>query len=144
MRASQVVAAGGWDAAREVGQVRADAEARFRRRIRLKTTQGKEFLLDLPRPTRLGDGDGLVLEDGGIVRVVAEQEALIEITAFDDHALTRIAWHLGNRHIPVQFLRHRLRIRASVPIEELVERLGGNMAKVTAAFDPEQGAFVHG
>ncbi len=143
MRATSVLGAGQWEPSREVGILHADAEARLRRRMRFSTTAGFEFLLDLPRVTRLGDGDGLVLENGGIIRVVAEPEALIEITAFDDHALTKIAWHLGNRHVPVQFLRHRLRIRADDPIEQLVERLGGDMRAVSAAFDPEPGAYVH-
>jgi urease accessory protein len=143
-RATSVIAAGQWDISREVGYIRTEAENRLRRRMRFETVDGFVFLLDLPRVTKLADGDGLLLEDGGVIRVVAEPEALIEITAFDDHALTKIAWHLGNRHVPVQFLRHALRIRADDPIEQLVERLGGDMTPISAAFDPEPGAFVHG
>ncbi len=143
MRATEVLAAGRWDGAREVGQMLADAEQRLRRRLRLQTVAGMPFLLDLPRVMRLGDGDGLVLEDGGIIRVVAAPEALLEITAFDDHTLTRVAWHLGQRHVPVQFLRHRLRVREERLVAELIERLGCEAAPVSAPFDPEPGAYRH-
>jgi urease accessory protein len=144
LRAAAILPAATWDRAREIGTIRADAESRFRRRMRYTASNGLEFLLDLPRPQRLADGDGLELENGAVVRVIAEAEALLEITAFDDHALTRIAWHLGNRHIPVQFLRHRLRIRAEATAADLIERLGGDAAEIEAAFDPEPGAYVHG
>ena len=143
-RASTILPAATWDRAREIGDILADADARYRRRMRFTTRQGLDFLLDLPRPQRLADGDGLELDNGGVVRVIAQTEALLEITAFDDHALTKIAWHLGNRHIPVQFLRHRLRIRAEATAADLVERLGGDVAEIDAAFDPEPGAYVHG
>lgn len=144
MRAQSVMQSGSWDRTREIGQILADADARYRRRMRFTTTQGLDFLLDLARPRRLADGDGLLLEDGHVVRVIAEPEALFEITAFDDHALTRIAWHLGNRHIPVQFLRHALRVRREATVAELIERLGGDTQEIAAAFDPEPGAYAHG
>jgi len=121
----------------------ADFEQRFRRRFVFATEAGWEFLLDLKQAARLRDGDGLVLEDGGIVRVVAQREALVQITAFDDLTLTRLAWHLGNRHLPIQILRHALRIRANPVIEDMIERLGGEIEPITAAFDPEPGAYDH-
>jgi urease accessory protein len=143
MRAISVAASGQWAASREVGRVVADFEQRFRRRFVFATEAGWEFLLDLKQAARLRDGDGLVLEDGGIVRVVAQREALVQITAFDDLTLTRLAWHLGNRHLPVQILRHALRIRANPVIEDMIERLGGEIEPITAAFDPEPGAYDH-
>ena len=143
-RASTILPAGAWDRSREIGDILADADARYRRRMRFTTRQGLDFLLDLPRPQRLSDGDGLELQDGRVIRVIAQTEALLDITAFDDQALTRIAWHLGNRHIPVQFLRHRLRIRAEATAADLVDRLGGDAAEIEAAFDPEPGAYAHG
>ena len=143
MRALSVQSAGSWAEAREVGRIVADFEQRFRRRFLFSTEAGWEFLLDLKTPARLRDGDGLVLEDGGIVRVVAQPESLVEITTFDDRTLTRIAWHLGNRHLPVQVMRSTLRIRAEPVIEDLVQRLGGDTNPITAAFDPEPGAYDH-
>lgn len=128
---------------REVGHVVADFEQRFRRRFLFATEAGWEFLLDLRQPARLRDGDGLVLEDGGVIRVVALAESLVEITTFDDRTLTRIAWHLGNRHLPVQVMRHALRIHAEPITEDLIQRLGGRIEPMTAAFDPEPGAYDH-
>lgn len=144
MRAMSVMGSGQWRPSREVGTIMADFEQRFRRRFLFDTEAGWSFLLDLPEPVRLRDGDGLVLEDGGIVRVVALAESLVQITAFDDRTLIRIAWHLGNRHLPVQVLRHALRIRAEAVTMELVERLGGQLEPVSAPFDPEPGAYEHG
>ena len=63
--------------------------------------RGTEFLLDLPHATLLRDGDGLLLEDGAIVRVDGKPEHLIEITTTSAPELARIAWHIGNRHTDV-------------------------------------------
>ena len=85
-----------------------------------------------------------MLDDGGIVRVLALAEDLLEITTFDDRGLVRIGWHLGNRHLPVQVMRHALRILAEPAAEDLVQRLGGRAAPIRAAFEPEPGAYAHG
>ena len=78
MRAIEVTK-GHWDTSLEVDQVLIDFDRRHRRRIRLVTMSGHEVLLDFPQAVRLRDGDGLVLEDGGIVRVIARPEALLDI-----------------------------------------------------------------
>ena len=86
------------------------------------------MLLDLPHAVRLRDGDGLVLDDGRIVAVRARAEALCEIHAARSRpSMVRIAWHLGNRHLPVQLLGERLRIRRDHVIEDMVEKLGGHV-----------------
>ena len=84
---------------------------RHRRRIRLVADSGVAFLLDLSRAKHFADGDGLELDTGGYVRVCAAPEPVLEIQAVDRAGLLRIAWHLGNRHLPVQFVSNRLRIR---------------------------------
>ncbi len=144
MRSTNILARGGWDAAREVDFVLVDYDRRHRRRIVLPTEAGAEVLLDLPQAVRLRDGDGLVLEDGGIVRVRARAEALAEIHAHDEGDLIRIAWHLGNRHLPVQLLGEYIRIRADHVIEAMVEGLGGHVERIEAPFDPEAGAYAGG
>jgi urease accessory protein len=101
-------------------------------------------LLDLPHAVRLRDGDGLELEDGGVVRVRARPESLLEITASDHDLLLRIAWHLGNRHLPVQFMGQRIHIRADHVIADMVMQLGGQVRAVAAPFDPEAGAYAAG
>ena len=120
-----------------------DHDRRFRRRIVLPTLAGAEVLIDLPQAVRLRDGDGLVVQ-AGVIRVCAQAEDLMEIHAHDDSALVRIAWHLGNRHLPVQLLGDRIRIRADHVIGEMVEGLGGHVDLIQDAFDPEAGAYSGG
>ena len=110
-RARAVKTAGHWDSAAAVDQVSLDADERRRRRGVLTGERGTTFLLDLPHAMALRDGDGLVLDDGGIVRIVGLPEPLIEIASADSHGLARLAWHIGNRHIDVQIVGDRLRIR---------------------------------
>lgn len=114
---------------------------RHRRRIRLVSDTGKPFLLDLARPHRLADGDGLELDDGAYVRVNAAPEPVIEIAA-SPHDLLRIAWHLGNRHLPLQVAGERLRIRDDHVIADMVIGLGGEVVRCEAPFDPESGAYA--
>jgi urease accessory protein len=78
------------------------------------------------------------------VRVRAKPEPLLEIHAHDDGELVRIAWHLGNRHLPVQLLADRIRIRADHVIKDMVEGLGGHVDDIEAPFDPESGAYAGG
>ena len=144
MRAERVAPAGSWDTALEADQVLIDYDRRHRRRILLRTEKGKSVLIDLPQAMRLRNGDGLVLETGGIVRVCARPEKLLEIHAHDDGDLVRIAWHLGNRHLPVQLLGEKIRIRADHVIEEMIEGLGGHVEAIDAPFDPEAGAYAGG
>ena len=144
MRSGEVLPAGSWDEAVAVDQVSIDFDRRFRRRILLVTDGGQNVLLDLPQAVRLRHGDGLKLEDGGVVRVLARPEKLLEIHAHSDAELVRIAWHLGNRHLPVQLIRDRIRIRVDHVIGEMVELLGGHVEEIEAPFDPEAGAYAGG
>lgn len=111
------------------------------------TEAGQPILLDMPRAVHMRDGDRLRLEDGALVRVEAVPEALIEIAADSTAALVRIAWHLGNRHLPTQLLPGAdgpggwLRIREDHVIAGMVEGLGGTCLAVEAPFDPEGGAY---
>jgi urease accessory protein len=115
---------------------------RHRRRIRLVADSGAAFLLDLPRAQHLADGDGLELDSGGYVKVCAAPEPVLEIEAADREGLLRIAWHLGNRHLPLQVLGDRLRIREDHVIAEMVSGLGGRITRREAPFDPEIGAYA--
>jgi urease accessory protein len=121
-----------------------DFDRRHRRRIVLTTQAGAELLIDLAQAVRLRDGDGLALDGGGVVRVRARPEPLLEIHAHGDSELVRIAWHLGNRHLPVQLLGDRIRIRADHVIGAMVEGLGGHIDTIEAPFDPEAGAYAPG
>jgi urease accessory protein len=141
MRASAILPAGTWNSAEAADAVVLDSDARHRRRAVLRTILGREVLLDLPHAEHLHHGDGLQLDEGGVVRVEASPEALAEIEAGDEISLARIAWHLGNRHLPVQLLAGRIRIRRDAVIEAMVKGLGGHVHPVEAPFDPEAGAY---
>ncbi|WP_416896131.1 MAG: urease accessory protein UreE [Minwuia sp.] len=144
LKCHEIVERGHFEAAAAVDRVVLDLEDRRRRRLALTGEKGLAFLLDMAEVPALRDGDGLKLTDGRIVQVRAAVEDLIEITADDTAHLVRIAWHLGNRHLPTQLLDGRLRIRADHVIEEMVRRLGGTTAAIRAAFDPEGGAYGQG
>ena len=125
-------------------EVTLDFDQRHRRRMTLIGTGGLEFLLDLPKAERLRGGDALILDDGRRVRVNAAPEPLAEIAAPSADALVRIAWHLGNRHLPVMLAPGRLIIRQDHVIEDMVRGLGATVTKVEAPFDPESGAYAGG
>jgi urease accessory protein len=120
-----------------------DAGERHRRRIVLTAEGGTKFLLDLPQATALRDGDGLVLEDGSIVRVAGKPESLVEITAANPQQLARLAWHIGNRHIDVEIIGGRLRMRRDHVVEDMLRGLGAQLSPVEAPFEPEPGAYGH-
>ena len=133
-------------APRTVDAVVLPHDGRHRRRVTMRTEGDLVFLLDLPEATRLMHGDGLVLDDGRIIGVIAAEEPVIEITARDEHHLARIAWHLGNRHLPTEILPDRLRIAPDAVSEEMVRGLGGTVQRTQARFEPEGGAYgvAHG
>ena len=143
-RASEIRAAGTWNAASAIDRVVLDAAERHRRRIALTGERGTAFLLDLPHATALKDGDGLVLEDGAIVRVAGKAEPLVEIAAENAHELARLAWHIGNRHVEMQAVGDRFRIRRDHVLEDMLRRLGARLICIEAPFDPEPGAYAHG
>lgn len=125
-------------------EVTLDFDNRHRRRLAMTGKGGLEFLLDLPRAHRIRQGDTLLLEDGRRVRVMAAKEALAEITTASSAGLVRVAWHLGNRHLPVMLLPDRILIRRDHVIEDMVRLLGASVEMVEAAFDPEDGAYAGG
>ncbi|MCC9620887.1 urease accessory protein UreE [Thalassospira sp. MA62] len=117
---------------------------RHRRRIRLLDDAGEAFLLDLPHAVRLADGDRLRLSDGGVIVVRAADEPVLTITAAGPIATAKLAWHIGNRHTPLQVLSDgRLRIIDDHVMRDMVTGLGGAVDAEIAPFDPLNGAY-HG
>jgi len=129
-----------WPELSAVDRVILDADGRQRRRIVLTGEKGTQILLDLEKPVLLRDGDGLVLEDGSIVRVCGQPEPLVEIKAASPREFIRLAWHLGNRHTDVQIAGDRLRIRRDHVLEDMAAGLGATVSPIEATFDPEAGA----
>jgi urease accessory protein len=137
--------AGHWPAGDALGGVTLPFENRNRRRIRLATDSGEPVLLDLAQPMALAEGDGLACEDGGWLEVHAAPEDVLEIEALDGRHLARLAWHLGNRHLPVEVVSaERLRIAYDHVIETMLEGLGARCTRREAPFQPEPGAYAGG
>ncbi|MEM7444196.1 MAG: urease accessory protein UreE [Pseudomonadota bacterium] len=140
-RAHDHAHAGHWPSPEATGSVTLSFDDRHRRRLRLDLNEGGSILLDLPRAVAMADGDGLKLDSGGWVAVKAASEPVVEITADDRDQFIRIAWHLGNRHLPTQVSGEWLRIRPDHVIEEMVVGLGGTIRHIDAPFQPEGGAY---
>jgi urease accessory protein len=141
IRVAEVLRAGRWPGNTAVDSLSLAYDERHRRRMRYVAAAGTTFLLDLPRATVLGDGDGLKLEDGRIVMVKAAPEALVEITAADTTTLVRLAWHIGNRHLLAQLESARIVIRADHVIVAMLLGLGAAVHEFQGAFSPESGAY---
>jgi urease accessory protein len=141
IRATQVLGQHRWTHA-AADTVVLDFDDRHRRRMAMTGTRGLEFLLDLENAVALRGGDALVLEDGRLVEVVAAAEPLVEIRGADPLHLVRVAWHLGNRHLPTQIMPKGLRIRRDHVIEAMVKGLGARIIEIEAPFDPEGGAYA--
>src|SRR5712675_2714165 len=143
IRATQVRAQHRWTQA-PADTVVLDFDGRHRRRMAMTGTRGLEFLLDLENATVLRGGDALVLDDNRLIEVVAAPEPLAEIRGTDPQHLVRVAWHLGNRHLPTQITARGLRIRRDHVIEAMVRGLGARVIEIEAPFDPEGGAYAGG
>lgn len=141
IRATRVLAQHRWSD-RPADSVVLDFDDRHRRRTAMTGTRGLAFLLDLDAATALRGGDALVLEDERLVEVVAAPEPLAEIRGLDPAHLLRLAWHLGNRHLPTQITGRGLRIRRDHVIEEMLRGLGARVIAIEAPFDPEGGAYA--
>ena len=127
-----------------VDRVILDHGDRHRRRVAMRGAGGLGFLLDLPEPTVLEDGDALVLQDGRLVWVEAAPERLLEIRAPSDHALKRLIWHIGNRHIPAEIGTDAVWIADDHVLADMVRGLGGSAEPVERPFRPEGGAYPGG
>jgi urease accessory protein len=143
LRALEILQAGTWESAAAVDRIRLDYDERHRRRFRYVAEGGTEFLLDLPRAAVLNDGDGLRLDDGRVVAVVAATERLTQVTAPDAASLVRLAWHIGNRHLPAQLDAARILIREDHVITDMLRGLGATVEPISAPFTPESGAYAH-
>jgi urease accessory protein len=116
-------------------------EQRQKSRLRARLESGEEVALILERGKVRRDGDRVTAADGRVFEIVAAPEKLLHIEAAD---LARVAYHLGNRHVPVQVGAGFLRIAEDHVLEELVRKLGAQVTAMEAPFEPEGGAYhVH-
>lgn len=139
----EILPAGSWPVSEAADMFAADYEGRHRRRMMLTLRSGGKALLDLDRARLLRGGEGLRLDDGRVVLVEALPEELMEVTAHGPLHLLRLAWHIGNRHLPAAIAEHRILIRRDHVIADMLEGLGGHVHMVEAPFDPESGAYAN-
>ena len=118
-----------------------DETARHRRRVKMVSDNGIEFLLDLSQARLLRHGEAIRLNDGREIEVIAEPEDLYKISAQNPQHLLELAWQLGNRHLPAQIMSDHIRIRRDHVIREMLEGLGADVQETTASFDPLGGAY---
>lgn len=144
-RAVEVKSSGNWDLSDQVAEVTLPYMDRHRRRIKLIDDAGEAFLLDLVEATRFEEGDALALDGGGVIRVRAATEPVADIKASSPVEASKISWHIGNRHTPMQVLEDgRLRIRDDHVLVAMVEGLGATVLRHDAPFAPESGAYSGG
>jgi urease accessory protein len=121
------------------GQLRLAFEQRQKSRLKTRLVSGEEVALLLPRGEILRGGDLVTASDGRVIEVIAEPEKLLHI---ESDALAKLAYHLGNRHVPVQVGDGFLRIAVDHVLEEMVKKLGAKVSAVEAPFEPEAGAYA--
>jgi urease accessory protein len=119
-------------------------DARCKSRLAATLDTGEEVALVLPRGTVLRDGDVLVADDGALVRVAAAAEAVLLVRAPDRLTLTRAAYHLGNRHTPVEVGVDYLKLEYDPVLADMLKRLGASVEQVSLPFQPETGAYGGG
>jgi urease accessory protein len=119
-----------------------DYAQRSAEKVTVTGAKGTVIAIDLHMPARLRTDDLLLLDDGALVEVVAAPEPLIEARAANLAGLSRLAWHLGDRHIPVQVLTNRVRARRDTDVETLLTSLGAKVTMIDAPFEPEGGAYA--
>ncbi|UCE32000.1 MAG: urease accessory protein UreE [Burkholderiales bacterium] len=117
---------------------------RERSRFRARLRSGEEIGIDLAPGTLIRHGARLQLDDGRIIAVEAASEALLEVRADDGAQLARLAYHIGNRHVPLQVGDGWLRLLPDHVLRAMIEGLGGRVRELRARFEPEAGAYGHG
>ena len=142
-RASTVRPAGSWTGP-IADRVELAYDERHRRRVVLTCASGRKVLLDLAEAQVLGHGDALDTGDGVLIEVRAAPERLAEIACAEKTELVRVAWHLGNRHLPTQILEESLRIREDHVILDMLQKMGARTELIEAPFNPEGGAYGQG
>jgi urease accessory protein len=115
---------------------------RSKSRLRAQLSTGEEIGLFLPRGTVLRGGDVLACDNGQLVRVVAAPEDVMLIGAASTHELTRLAYHLGNRHMQIEIGTDYLKLEYDSVLADMVVGLGGSVMRTQAAFEPEGGAYL--
>ena len=133
---------------RRAATVELDWDVRQKSRFDATDSQGRQLGVFLPRGTLVRGGDVLVAGDGSLVRMIAAPQPVLVITACADHGspfdLTRAAYHLGNRHVPIELQRDHLKIEPDHVLADLLRAMHLTVRESTEAFEPEPGAYASG
>jgi urease accessory protein len=141
-RVVRVLGAGAANGAQPIDSVILSGEQRRAQSAVLTGVNGTQIGFMWPEPVLLRMGDALELDDGSLVEVVVAPEPLVEVRGNDLTHLARLAWHLGDRHVPVQVLANRLRLHRDAALETMLTALGARLTPIEAPFDPEGGAYA--
>ena len=133
---------------RGAATVTLDWDTRQKSRFDFTDSGGRHVGVFLPRGSLLRGGDVLVAEDGSFVRVVAADQPVLVVTACKEHGtpfdLTRAAYHLGNRHVPIELRPDHLKIEPDHVLAQMLRRMHLDVAEAHAPFEPEAGAYAGG
>jgi urease accessory protein len=126
------------------GKLQLPFESRQKGRLNTRLVSGEEVGLMLPRGDILRGGDLVTASDGRVIEVVAEPEKVLHVECKTPADLAKAAYHLGNRHVPVQVGDGFLRLAADHVLEEMLTRMGAKVSAREAPFEPEAGAYAGG
>jgi urease accessory protein len=123
------------------GQLLLPFELRQKRWLNTALVSSEEVALKLPRGATLRGGDLLLASDGRVIEVIAAAERVVHVECATACALARVAYHLGNRHVPLQIGDGFLRLGENHVLEEMLRSLGAKLTMIEAPFEPEAGAY---
>jgi urease accessory protein len=126
------------------GRLELPFDSRQKSRLRAKLASGEDVALMLPRGEILRGGDLVTASDGRVIEIVSQSENLVHIEAKTAQDLAKVAYHLGNRHVPVEVGDGYLRIAADHVLEDMVKKLGARVSTLQGPFEPEAGAYGGG
>ena len=126
------------------GRLKLPFDSRQKSRLHAKLESGEEVALVLPRGDVLRGGDLVTASDGRVIEVVAQPEELLNLECETPSALAAVAYHLGNRHVPVEIGDGYLRIASDHVLEDMARKLGARVTPLEAPFEPEAGAYGAG
>lgn len=139
---------------RRAATVTLDWDVRQKSRFDAESSDGRRVGVFLPRGTVVRGGDVLITQDGSLLRVIAAAQPVLRITACTDHHhvhdhdpafdLMRAAYHLGNRHVPIELRPDHLKIEPDHVLADMLRAMHLNVAEVRESFEPEGGAYAAG
>jgi urease accessory protein len=133
---------------KRAASIELDWDLRQKSRLEAHDSAGRQLGIFLPRGTVLRGGDVLVAEDGSLIKVIAAPQTVLRITPCRSHGssfdLVRAAYHLGNRHVPIELKPDHLKIEPDHVLADLLRAMHLSVVEVSEAFEPESGAYASG